>query len=68
MNLNQDELFGNMIENSVSTGWKVSVVDNYENVDEYIYKVLKENQSRLAVRSRNNIFNRLVVDILAEKL
>ena len=68
MNLNQDELFGNMIENSVSTGWKVSVGDNYENVDEYIYKVLKENQSRLAVRSRNNIFNRLVVDILAEKL
>ena len=68
MNLNQDELFGNMIENSVSTGWKVSVVDNYEKVHEYIYKVLKENQSRLAVRSRNNIFNRLVVDILAEKL
>ena len=68
MNLNQDELFGNMIENSVSAGWKVSVVDNYENVGEYIYKVLKENQSRLAVRSRNNIFNRLVVDILAEKL
>ena len=57
-----------MIENSVSAGWKVSVVDNYENVDEYIYKVLKENQSRLAVRSRNNIFNRLVVDILAGKL
>ena len=51
-----------MIENSVPSGWKVSVVDNYENVGEYIYKVLKENQSRLAVRSRNNIFNRLVVD------
>ena len=68
MNLNQDELFGNMIENSVSVGWKVSVVDNYENVGKYIYKVLKENQSRLAVRSRHNIFNRLVVDILAEKL
>ena len=68
LNSDEDMLFTELVRNSTVAAWQVSIADNYEDLNKYIYNVLKNNWSKYVVRSGHKIFDLIDVNGLAVKL